>query len=92
MDRLTSSEIAQMLESVISKMISKPDEMKVSFNDPDEQGVLFILKVAREDAGSVIGKSGKIAESLRVILRSISSRNDIRSSLKIDVPDIKERF
>ena len=56
----------------------------------DDLGTLITLKVAKEDMGKVIGKEGKTAKSLRILLRVIGSQKDERVNLKILDPEGKE--
>jgi len=74
------------LIALVGGLVSKPDLVKVTATE-DEQGVLFIVSVAKEDTGKVIGKKGTIAEAIRTLLRSAGYMEDIRASMKVDAPD-----
>lgn len=45
------------------------------------------LKVAREDMGRVIGKSGRVATAMRVLLRVAAAREGKQANLEIAEPD-----
>jgi predicted RNA-binding protein YlqC (UPF0109 family) len=47
------------------------------------QTSVFELKVAKEDVGKVIGKQGRTAQSMRVLLNAVSSKLNKRSVLEI---------
>ena len=53
-------------------------------------GVLLTLKVAKDDMGKIIGKSGQTAKALRTLLRIVGSKNDARVNLKIVEPEGEE--
>ncbi len=44
------------------------------------------LQVAKEDMGRVIGKSGRVANAMRVLLRVAAAREGKRASLDIVEP------
>lgn len=74
------------VEYVVKQIVEHPDQVVVE-RSIDEMGVLITLKVAKEDMGKVIGKSGQTAKSLRILLRVIGSKNNARVNLKIVEPD-----
>ncbi len=71
---------------VVRQIVDNPDDVVVE-REVDEMGVLLTLKVAREDMGKIIGKSGQTAKALRILLRIIGSRNNARVNLKIVEPE-----
>jgi len=74
------------VEYVVKQIVDHPDQVSVE-RTVDEMGVLITLKVAKEDMGKVIGKSGQTAKSIRILLRVIGSKNNARVNLKIVEPD-----
>lgn len=77
------------VEYIVRQIVNNPDEIEVT-RTVDEMGVLITLKVSKEDMGRIIGKEGQMAESIRVLLRVIGSKNNARVNLKIVEPDGKE--
>ncbi len=76
----------EFVEYVVKQIVDNPDQVSVE-RSVDEMGVLITLKVAKEDMGKVIGKSGQTAKSIRILLRVIGSKNNARVNLKIVEPD-----
>ena len=74
------------VEYVVKQIVDHPEQVAVE-RTVDEMGVLITLKVAKEDMGKVIGKSGQTAKSIRILLRVIGSKNNARVNLKIVEPD-----
>jgi len=63
------------------------DPSQVSVSEIDEGGRVRIeLKVAKEDMGRVIGKGGRVANSIRVLLRVAAAREGKRATLDIVEP------
>jgi predicted RNA-binding protein YlqC (UPF0109 family) len=73
------------LEFVVKALVDKPEAVQV-VRTVDEMGVLLTLTVHPEDMGKIIGKSGKTAESLRVLLRVVGMKHNARVNLKINEP------
>ena len=77
------------VEFIVKQIVSNADEVEV-IRSVDEMGVLITLKVAKEDMGRIIGKSGQTAKSIRILLRVIGSKNNARVNLKIVEPNGSE--
>lgn len=77
------------VEYVVKQIVSNPDEVEIT-REVDEMGVLITLKVAKDDMGKIIGKSGQTAKALRILLRIIGSKNNARVNLKIVEPGGEE--
>ncbi len=78
------------LEYVVKVLVDNPDEVKVD-RKVDEMGVLITLKVAPEDMGKIIGRSGNTAKAIRTLLRVVGMKNNARVNLKIEEPEGSER-
>ena len=44
----------------------------------------YHLHVSEDDMGRVIGKQGRIAKAIRVVMRAAATRNDEKISVEID--------
>jgi len=74
------------IEYVVKLIVENPDQVEVN-REIDEMGVLITLKVAKDDMGKIIGKSGQTAKALRILLRIIGSKHNARVNLKIVEPE-----
>ena len=74
------------VEYVVKSIVSQPDKVVVT-RTVDDMGVLLTLQVAKEDMGKVIGRSGQTAKSIRILLRVIGSKENIRVNMKIVEPE-----
>ena len=79
----------EFVEYVVKQIVESPEEVEVN-REVDEMGVLLTLKVAKDDMGKIIGKSGQTAKALRTLLRIVGSKNDARVNLKIVEPEGEE--
>ena len=75
----------ELLISITKGLVDNPDAVSVDVNEPDEEGVVvYHLHVAESDMGRVIGKQGRIAKAIRVVMRAAASRRDAKISIEID--------
>ena len=58
-----------LLEYIVKALVENPDEVEITEEEEEEGKIVLKLKVADDDKGRIIGKKGRIAESLRAILR-----------------------
>ena len=71
---------------IIKAIVDAPDAVFIEAKQ-DEMGVLFLVKVAPEDMGKVIGRQGKTAEAIRELLRVIGYRARAKISLRFEEPE-----
>lgn len=75
----------ELLKIIAQGLVEKPDEVTVTMDEPKDDGsVVYHLHVAEEDMGRVIGKQGRIAKAIRIVMRSAASRNDEKISVEIE--------
>ena len=69
----------------VKGLVENPDAISVDVSEPDEEGVIvYHLHVSEDDMGRVIGKQGRIAKAIRVVMRAAATRNDAKISVEID--------
>ncbi len=74
-----------LLVSIVSGLVEAPDQIKVTVDEPNEEGVIvYHLNVAENDMGRVIGKQGRIAKAIRTIMRAASNRDNEKIMVEID--------
>jgi len=73
------------LEYAVKALVDNPESIKTT-RTIDQMGVLLTLTVHPDDMGKIIGKSGKTAEALRILLRVVGMKGNARVNLKINEP------
>lgn len=72
----------QLLEYIARGLVDSPDAVDVT--ELEENGELvYELRVATEDMGKVIGRGGRIAKEIRILMRSVATREGKRVSVDI---------
>lgn len=74
--------MAELLEFLARRLVDDPDAVRVDREECDGLIVLH-LHVAPEDVGKVIGRQGRIARSLRAVVRAGGVRENGRIVLEI---------
>ena len=72
----------EIIELIAKSLVDNPDKVKVSQLN-GEQTSIIELKVAPEDVGKVIGKQGRTAQAIRVILGAAGMKLKKRYNLEI---------
>lgn len=75
----------ELLESIAKGLVNDKDAVNVTVDEPNEEGVtVYHLHVALDDMGRVIGKQGRIAKAIRVVMRAGASRTEEKVAVEID--------
>ena len=72
----------ELVDYIARAIVSHPDDVKVTEEDGDGQ-VLIKLEVHADDKGKVIGRQGRVAQAMRVLLRVAAVKEDTRANLEI---------
>ena len=71
-----------LIEQIARILVENPDS--VSVEEKEEEDVkVYELKVAESDLGRVIGREGRIAKAMRVIVRSAAARHGEKATIEI---------
>ena len=74
----------ELLVSIAQGLVENPDAVSVTVDAPMEDGtVVYHLHVAEEDMGRVIGKQGRIASSIRIVMRAAATRENSKVAVEI---------
>ncbi|MEE8324581.1 MAG: KH domain-containing protein [Candidatus Humimicrobiaceae bacterium] len=76
-------EVKELLEYMVKELVDSPDDVDIEEEEEDEKTIIFKLKVAEDDLGKVIGKKGRTANALRVVMRAASAKRGKSSIVKI---------
>ncbi|MCX8010164.1 MAG: KH domain-containing protein [Ignavibacteria bacterium] len=73
----------EFIEYLVKQIVDKPDEVQVEIKKENEKRVVYTLKVSQEEIGKVIGKQGKTAQALRVIVAAAAGKLGKKALLEI---------
>lgn len=72
----------ELVEYVAQALVDEPEEVQVT-RIAGMQSTIYELRVAPDDMGRVIGKKGRVANSMRTLLRVAATREGKRAILEI---------
>ncbi len=71
-----------LLLYIVNALVQHPDKVQVEVTEKDGEALLR-LSVAPEDMGKIIGRSGRTARDLRVLLRAAAGNAGTKVNLEI---------
>jgi len=72
----------ELVEYIAKSLVDDPSQVSVT-EIKGSSSVIYELRVAQEDMGRVIGKSGRVANAMRTLLRMVAARQGKRVTLEI---------
>ena len=75
-------DLKKVLTDIVCSIVDKPEEVQVSEEENGDELVL-VLTVAPDDMGKVIGKHGKIAKAIRLVVKAGAVGSDKRVDVEI---------
>jgi predicted RNA-binding protein YlqC (UPF0109 family) len=74
----------ELIEAIAKALVDNPDQVRVRAIE-GEQIIVFELRVDPSDLGKVIGRHGRIAESIRCILGAAGMK--VRKRIRLEILD-----
>ena len=74
-----------LIEYIAKSLVEHPDQVEVQ-EILNGNRVRLELNVAKDDMGRVIGKNGRVANSIRTLLRVAAEREDKQATLDVMEP------
>ena len=63
----------EILETIIVSLVEEKDAVEIK-ETVEEKSVVFEVKVAESDMGRIIGRQGRLAKSIRTVMKSIAGK------------------
>ncbi|MGI6716999.1 MAG: KH domain-containing protein [Eubacteriales bacterium] len=73
----------QLLTDIIKPLVDNPDEIVIIERESGDM-IILELTVAKTDAGKVIGRGGRIAKSIRTLMRAAAAKENKRVIVDIN--------
>ena len=72
----------EMVEYIVKQLVDSPEEVKVQ-EMKGEKVTLLEISVVKEDMGKVIGKGGRIANAIRILVGAAAAKLKKRVMVEI---------
>ena len=73
----------ELLNFLVKALVADEKAVEVT-KEEDDKAITYKVKVAAEDIGKVIGKSGKTANSIRTVMKSVGAKTHKRVFVKFE--------
>ena len=74
--------MTKLVEAIAKSLVDRPETVEVT-ETSTRQGTVIQLKVDPDDMGKVIGKQGRIAKALRVVVKAAATRDNKKVTVEI---------
>ncbi len=71
----------EILRTIIASLVDDKDAIEVNEIN-GTQSVVFEVKVAESDMGKIIGKQGRIAKSIRTVMKAVASKEHKKATVE----------
>jgi predicted RNA-binding protein YlqC (UPF0109 family) len=70
-----------VLEYLLEQLVDEPEAIEVDTVERRD-GLLFEVRVASGDMGRVIGRRGRTADAIRMVVRAAAARDDVDAEVE----------
>ncbi len=78
----------ELLKAIVEELVEDKSSVEVIEDEPNDEGVItYHLHVAQDDMGRVIGKQGRIAKAIRIVMRAKASKEGKKIMVEIEDKD-----
>ena len=71
----------KFLETMILNLVENKEAVEIKRVD-NENSTTFEVKVAKEDMGKVIGRQGRLAKSIRTVVKAVANKEQKRVTVE----------
>lgn len=80
---MRSLPVQNFLEVYVKKIVKYPDSVRVDVSQGKRSDYLFLIQVAEEDVGKVIGKDGKMVSALKNVISACKAKDNVSYELVV---------
>jgi predicted RNA-binding protein YlqC (UPF0109 family) len=74
--------VRELVEFLAQELVDDPDSVSVT-ESYDDRGVRYQLRVAPDDMGKVIGRSGRTAKAIRLVVQAAARKQGTAATVDI---------
>ncbi|MCI9246845.1 MAG: KH domain-containing protein [Clostridia bacterium] len=71
----------EILETIILNMVDNKEAVVIT-ETLEERKANYVVKIAEEDMGRIIGKQGKTAKAIRMVMKSVAGKEHKRINVE----------
>jgi uncharacterized protein len=73
----------EFIEYIAKQLVDSPESVVVDETIDEEKRLLISIRVSQNDIGKVIGKKGRTAAAMRILLTAVAAKHGKRAALEI---------
>ena len=71
----------EILEVLIKNLVEDKDSVSINETEKDN-GIVYEVKVSEKDMGKVIGKQGRMAKSIRTVMKAMATKENKKITIE----------
>ena len=71
----------EILQTIVANLVDNKEAVEIN-EIAGTQSVVFEVKVAEGDMGKIIGKQGKIAKSIRTVMKAVAAKEHKKATVE----------
>ena len=71
----------EILETIILSLVEDKSAVQIEEKN-NEKSISFVVKVAEKDMGKVIGREGRVAKSIRTVMKAVAGKERKKVSIE----------
>jgi uncharacterized protein len=73
----------EFIEYIAKQLVDHPESVIVDERIDEDKKLLLTIRVSQSDTGKVIGKQGRTAAAMRILLTAVAAKHGKRAGLEI---------
>lgn len=73
----------EFIEYIAKQLVDHPESVIVDERIDEDKKLLLTIRVSQSDTGKVIGKQGRTAAAMRILLTAVAGKHGKRAGLEI---------
>jgi predicted RNA-binding protein YlqC (UPF0109 family) len=73
----------EFIEYIAKQLVDNPEGVRIDEKVDEDKRILLSLRVSQSDTGKVIGKQGRTAAAMRILLTAVAAKHGKRAVLEI---------
>ena len=72
----------EILQTIILNLVDNKDAVEIEEINNNEKSITFEVRVAESDMGKIIGRQGRLAKSIRTVMKSVAGKEQKRVTVE----------
>ena len=74
--------IENLIKNIVLGIVDDPEQISITQEETDK-GILYQVKVGKDDVGKIIGKQGRVASAIRTVAKAAGAKEGVRVMVNV---------